>query len=98
MNLLPLHHLRLFAAPAVFVCACVLAGCAGTPVPATQRVDVPVPVSCVKVEDVPKRPEYEVEKLTPTATDGEKVLALASDWPRGRKYEKKLEAIIAGCQ
>ncbi|SDG84978.1 MULTISPECIES: hypothetical protein [unclassified Duganella] len=75
-----------------------LAGCASMPVPITQRVDVPVPVPCVKAADVPKRPDYAAEKLTPTASDGEKVLALASDWPRGRKYEAQLEAVIAGCR
>lgn len=74
-----------------------LGGCGTTPAPSAQRVDVPVPVSCVKAEDVPKRPDYEVEKLAATASDGEKVLALASDWPRGRKYEGELEAIIVGC-
>lgn len=98
MNLLHLYYLRLFAAPAVFGYICMLAGCAVTPAPATQRVDVPVPVSCVKPGDVPMRPEYAVEKLAPTASDGEKVLALASDWPRGRKYEQLLEAVVAGCR
>lgn len=78
--------------------AVLLAGCAATSAPATQRVDVPVPVSCVKAEDVPRRPDYAVEKLAPTATDGEKILALASDWPRGRRYEGELEAVIAGCR
>lgn len=73
------------------------AGCAGTQAPTTQRVDVPVPVSCVKPGSVPQRPDYAVEKLAPTASDGEKVVALASDWPRGRKYEGELEAVIAGC-
>lgn len=73
------------------------AGCAGTPKPATQRVDVPLPISCVKPGSVPQRPDYAVEKLAPTASDGEKVLALAIDWPRGRKYEELLEAVIAGC-
>jgi hypothetical protein len=76
----------------------VLSGCGTTPAPATQRVDVPVPVLCVKADDIPKRPEYAVEKLAPTASDGEKVLALASDWPRGRKYEGELEAVVAGCR
>ncbi len=74
-----------------------LAGCAGVPPAAIQRIEVPVPVSCVMLADVPKRPDYAVEKLTPTASDGEKVLALASDWPRGRTYEGRLEAVIAGC-
>lgn len=78
--------------------AALLGGCGTTPAPATQRVDVPVAVPCVKAADVPKRPDYEVEKLAPVASDGEKVLAFAADWPRGRKYEGELEALIAGCR
>jgi len=78
--------------------AVLLVGCATTSAPATQRVEVPVPVPCIKAQDVPKRPDYDVEKLTATSSDGEKVLALASDWPQGRKYESSLEAIIAGCR
>ena len=71
-----------------------LAGCGSAP-PAPQRVEVPVFTACVKV--VPQRPTYEFDKLVPTATDGEIILALAGDWPRGRKYEVELEAVIAGC-
>ena len=72
----------------------VLAGCASVPL-APQRVEVPVFTPCVKV--VPQRPAYEFGQLAPAATDGEIVLALARDWPRGRKYEVELEAAIAGC-
>lgn len=93
-----LQHLRLFDAPALLSLACILAGCAGTPAPVTQRVEVPVPVSCVKAADVPKRPDYRVEKLAPGASDGEKVLAFVGDWAAGRKYEGKLEAALAGCR
>ncbi|MTV41895.1 hypothetical protein GM676_30555 [Duganella radicis] len=75
-----------------------LAGCASAPAPATQRVDVPVMVPCVKASDVPARPDYAVERLPVGASNGEKVLAFASDWPRGRKYEGQLEAVIAGCR
>ena len=71
-----------------------LAGC-GTAPPITQQVDVPVYVPCVKA--APTRPEFEFGKLPLDATDGEKILALARDWPRGRVYEGKLEAAIAGC-
>lgn len=71
-----------------------LAGCASAP-PALQRVEVPVFTPCVK--EVPQRPAYEFDQLTPAATDGEIVLALARDWPRGRKYEVDLEAAIVGC-
>ena len=74
--------------------ALVLAGCGSAP-PALQRVEVPVFTPCVK--EVPQRPAYEFDQLTPAAADGEIVLALARDWPRGRKYEGELEAVIAGC-
>nr|WP_314606573.1 hypothetical protein [uncultured Janthinobacterium sp.] len=71
-----------------------LAGCGSAPA-TLQRVEVPVFTPCVK--DVPQRPAYEFDQLAPVATDGEIVLALARDWPRGRKYEAELEAVIAGC-
>ncbi|NGZ86399.1 hypothetical protein [Duganella aceris] len=71
-----------------------LAGCGALP-PATQRVDIPVLAPCVK--EVPPRPDYEFGKMSISDADGEKVLALARDWPRGRAYEQKLEAVIAGC-
>ncbi|MGV8867626.1 MAG: hypothetical protein ACOH2S_11935 [Janthinobacterium svalbardensis] len=77
-----------------WVLVLVLAGCGSVP-PVPQRVDVPVFTACVKV--VPKRPAYEFDQLAPLAADGEIVLALARDWPRGRKYEAELEAVIAGC-
>ncbi len=72
-----------------------LAGCGSAP-PAPQRVEIPVFTPCVKV--VPQRPAYEFDELAPTAADGEIVLALARDWPRGRFYEQSLEIIIAGCR
>ncbi|OFJ47835.1 hypothetical protein BA896_001285 [Janthinobacterium lividum] len=75
--------------------AALLAGCASAP-PVVQRVEVPVFTPCVKV--VPQRPAYEFDQLAPAATDGEIVLALARDWPRGRRYEGDLEAAIAGCR
>lgn len=79
----------------MMILALLLAGCASAP-PVTQTVEVPVYTPCVKA--VPVRPDYEFGKLGPAATDGEKVLALARDWPRGRKYEGLLEAALAGCQ
>ena len=73
----------------------VLTGCGSAPL-APQRVEVPVFAACVKT--APQRPVYEFDRLTPSATDGEIVLALARDWPRGRTYEVELEVIIAGCR
>lgn len=71
-----------------------LAGC-GTAPPATQIVEVPVHMPCVR--NLPARPEYEFDKLSLDASAGEKVLALARDWPVGRRYESLLEAALAGC-
>lgn len=79
---------------AIFLGAVLLAGCAGAP-PATQTVYVPVHTPCVK--DVPPAPVYEFDQLPLDASDGEKVLALARDWLRGRKYEGELEAVVIGC-
>ena len=74
---------------------CMLAqGCASAP-PPTQTVYVPVHTPCVK--DVPAAPVYEFDKLPADASAGEKVMALARDWVRGRKYEGQLEAVLAGC-
>ena len=72
----------------------VLAGCGSAPL-VPQLVEIPVFTPCVK--SLPQRPAYEFDQLTPEATDGEIILALARDWPRGRKYEVELEAVIAGC-
>lgn len=75
-----------------------LAGCGSTPAPIVHRVEVMVPVPCVKAAEVPPKPIYKFDKLSAAASDGEKVIALASDWPAGRKYEGQLEAVIAGCR
>ncbi|MGV7210514.1 hypothetical protein ACLB1G_21985 [Oxalobacteraceae bacterium A2-2] len=89
-----LRHLQIFAAPAVFWCSCMLAGCATRP-PAPVEVKVPVVVPCVTT--VPARPVYEFDRLPATASDGEKVLAPAKDWLRSRRYEAELEAALDGC-
>ena len=49
------------------------------------------------MKEVPVAPMYEFDKLPLDATVGEKVLALARDWLRGRKYEGELEGLVAGC-
>lgn len=74
-----------------------LAGC-GTAPPATQLVNVPTYVSCVNPAEVPARPVYEFGSVRMQDTAGGRVLALARDWPVGRKYEEQLEAVIAGCR
>ena len=72
-----------------------LTGCGSAP-PAPQLVEVPVFTPCVNV--VPQRPNYEFDRLAPGVTNGEMILALARDWPRSKKYEGELEAVIDGCK
>jgi hypothetical protein len=76
--------------------ALLLSGCASAP-PTTQTVEIPVYVACLKEVDVPAAPTFEFDRLQPGAADGEKILALARDWPRGRAYEAQLRAAIEGC-
>lgn len=78
----------------LFVLTC--AGCTSTPARPTIEVRIPVITTCVR--DVPARPAYEFEKLTIAASDGEKVIALARDYPRSQKYEGELVAVIEGCR
>lgn len=78
----------------IFVGAALLAGCTTAP-PVTQIVEVPVHTPCVK--DAPARPVYEFDKLPLDAPAGEKVLALARDWLRARKFERELKAVLDGC-
>lgn len=79
----------------VVLTGALLSGCASTPAPAVQEVAIPVMVPCVK--DVPVRPQYEFELLSRTASDGEKVLALARDYLKMLPYEQRLRAVIDGC-
>jgi len=92
-----LHHLQVFAAPALFLCSCMV-GCATAPPAPPQKVEVPVLVSCIDPAKVPLAPVFKFSALSPAATGGDKVLALGADWLTGRTYEGKLEAVIAGCE
>ena len=89
-----ISQFRYFVILLAVLLALLLFGCAGAP-PAPVRVEVPVMVPCIR--HVPAVPVYEFDKLPATATDGAIILALARDWPRGRKYEMELEAEIIGC-
>lgn len=79
----------------ILLIAVLLAGCASAPPPAMQTVQAAVYVPCV--QEQPQRPVYEFDKLPADASDGRKIMALARDWVRGRKYERELEAVVAGC-
>jgi len=93
--ILRLQRLRQFAASALWLSACLLLVGCGTAPSAQHIVELPVYTPCVK--DTPLAPIYEFDKLSLDAPAGEKIMALARDWVRGRKYESELEAALAGC-
>lgn len=80
----------------IILAAALLAACTTVKPPITQTVEIPVITPCVKM--VPVAPDYEFDQLPATASDGDKVLALARDWIAGRKYEGQQAVVIEGCR
>ena len=70
----------------VFIFGTLGAGCASAPPAPPQIVEKPVYVPCVTGAPI-VRPEFEFSKLGAAASDGDKILALARDWPRGRRMK-----------
>lgn len=71
-----------------------LAGC-GTRLP--QRVEVPVPVPCIRADRVPQRPALATETLKPGASVYDKARAALAERQQLRGYVSELEAVIMGC-
>lgn len=71
----------------------VLAGC-GTVLP--ERVEVPVPVSCVKAR--PERPTFATDQLKPGASVHEKTKAVLAERHQLRGYVGELEAVVTACE
>lgn len=59
LEMMHLHYLHFFAAPAVFAISCTLAGFGGT-APQPASVQVPVIVPCVGA--VPERPGFDIRR------------------------------------
>jgi hypothetical protein len=84
----------------LLVAALALSACAGrTPPPAievrTEHVEVPVPVRCIKVADVPVVPARIGNKLTGNAVEDANLLAAAN--LRLRSALDQALALISGC-
>lgn len=71
-----------------------LAGC-GTRLP--QRVEVPVPVPCIRADQVPQRPALATDTLKPDASVYDKARAALAERQQLRGYVAELEAVIMGC-
>jgi hypothetical protein len=62
-----------------------------------ERVNVEVPVPCVKPADVPARPQLRTEADLMAMDRYRRTLAVWSDWLKLQVYAAKLEAIATGC-
>ncbi|WP_062196575.1 hypothetical protein [Caldimonas taiwanensis] len=71
-----------------------LAGC-GTRLP--QRVEMPVPVPCIRSDQVPQRPVLATDTLKPDASVYDKARAALAERQQLRGYVAELEAVIMGC-
>jgi len=79
--------------------AVLLSGCASTRRPEPQlriqRVEVPIPVPCVR--EMPQRPASPVEALTPDAALGDMIKALLAERRLRESYVGEIEAILQAC-
>lgn len=79
------------------VLALLLAGCATKP----EVTTVPTPVSCVKPEKVPVKPEYSILVLPDeilNKEDGTFVIELARSFALAQTYSEGLEVIVNECK
>jgi hypothetical protein len=81
---------------AVLLACGALAACSSA-VKVPERVNVEVPVPCVKPADVPARPQLRSESDLMAMDRYRRTLALWSDWLKLQIYTAKLEAIATGC-
>ena len=72
-----------------------LAACASAPI--VQRVEVPVPVSCVHRDQVPRESASQFAATPRAAPLDAQVRALLIDRESGRTYTAKLRAIVEAC-
>lgn len=78
----------------VIMLALGLAGC-GTRLP--HRVEVPVPVPCVRADQVPQRPALATDALRPDASVYDKARAALAERQQLRAYVVELEAVLGSC-
>lgn len=71
-----------------------LAGC-GTRLP--QRVEIPVPVPCLRADQVPQRPALATDALRTDANVYDKARAALAERQQLRGYVAELEAVIGPC-
>lgn len=83
---------------AVLTLALVLSACGTRPAKVvTQRVEVPVPVTCVDQADIPPERRLETEALRKTDSVFEKVRAVTIDMKGLQADDAVMRALLEGC-
>lgn len=71
-----------------------VAGCGAT---LPERAEIPVPVACIRADQVPRRPALATEQLKAGASVHEKTKAVLAENKQLRGYVGELEAVLASC-
>jgi hypothetical protein len=71
-----------------------LAGCGAT---LPERVEIPVPVPCLRADQVPQKPMLATEQLKAGASVHEKTKAVLAENRQLRGYAVELEAVLGEC-
>lgn len=83
------------------VVSCIaLAGCSSAPLipDPPKEVRIPVPVACIKPDDVPQRPSMLSDAQLDALDDKRAVIALGQDRRVRQAYQAQLEAAVKGCR
>lgn len=80
----------------IFACYAALAGCAST-VEVPKEVRVPVPVPCIRPEQLPERPQFMTDADILAFDSYRRTWALWLDRALRQAYEAQLEAVAKGC-
>ena len=77
----------------LLACAGMLSACDSLP----KRVEIPVPVACVRPDQVPQRPPLVLDSEMPKVDRGARVVALRNYQDQAKPYISRLEAIAREC-
>jgi PBP1b-binding outer membrane lipoprotein LpoB len=78
-----------------------LTGCPATVPPKAiytpVKVEVAVPVPCIKASDIPVEPAYKLDSLDPQVNLYEKTVAALEEIEQRKKWQKLAKIVMNGC-